>query len=505
MRALISVSDKYNLKFLAEEFIDLEIEIISTGGTANHLRELGVDVVDVSSVTGFPEILDGRVKTLNPFIHGGLLAKKSDPNHISEINKHSIKKIDIVINNLYPFNKTISNKDITINQALEDIDIGGPAMTRAAAKNFEDVLIVVDPLDYQELVGCIRKKNISMDYRKYLASKAFQHTAAYDASIASFLEKKELSFPDELSITWKKISPTRYGENPHQKSAIYSNINESNGIVNAKILHGLDMSYLNYFDADAAWEIANQFDYHCVSIIKHANPCGLSTNKDQTQAYINAFSGDPISAFGGIVGFNSNVTYDTALAMKDTLYDVIVAPGYEDSALQLLKQRKRTRVLEVTNTNKNILQIKNISGGILIQEKDIKFDKYEDWECVTKAKPSKRNIIDMEFAWKACKYIHSNAIVFAKNQMIKGMGAGQPNRAISVYLAGKNLINEKDKNFVMASDAFFPFPDGIELAHKYGASILIQPGGSINDKKVIESADKLGLVMMFTKTRHFLH
>ncbi|MBA31504.1 MAG: bifunctional phosphoribosylaminoimidazolecarboxamide formyltransferase/inosine monophosphate cyclohydrolase [Chloroflexi bacterium] len=504
MRALISVSDKYNLKFLAEEFMDLDIEIISTGGTANHLRELGVEVIDVSTVTGFPEILDGRVKTLNPFIHGGLLAKNSDPNHINEINKYAIKKIDIVINNLYPFNKTISNKDIDINKALENIDIGGPAMTRAAAKNFEDVLIVVDPLDYEEVVKQIRNKSISLDYRKHLASKAFQHTAAYDANISNFLDKEELSFPNELSMTWKKISSTRYGENPHQKSAIYSNINENHGVVNSKLLHGLDMSYLNYFDADAAWEIVNQYSNHCVSIIKHANPCGLSTNKNQTQAYLNAFSGDKISAFGGIVGFNSNVTYDTALAMKDILYDVIVAPGYEDSALQLLKQRKRTRILEVSSTNKHILQIKNISGGIIVQEKDKKIDKFEDWKCVTKERPSKKNIIDMEFAWKACKYIHSNAIVFAKDQMIKGMGAGQPNRAISVYLAGKNL-NNKDKNYVMASDAFFPFPDGIELAHRYGASIVIQPGGSINDKKVIECADKLGLVMMFTNTRHFLH
>ncbi|MBR91872.1 MAG: bifunctional phosphoribosylaminoimidazolecarboxamide formyltransferase/inosine monophosphate cyclohydrolase [Dehalococcoidia bacterium] len=505
MRALISVSDKSNLEFLAKEFIDLDIEIISTGGTADYLRELGVSVVDVSTVTGFPEILDGRVKTLNPFIHGGLLAKKSDPNHINQIEEYSIKKIDIVINNLYPFNKTISKQNVSINEALENIDIGGPAMTRAAAKNFEDVLIVVDPKDYKNFIEQIKQENINLDYRKYLASKAFQHTAAYDANIASFLSDEKLIYPNELSMTWKKISETRYGENPHQKSAVYSNINEVHGIVNSKLIHGLDMSYLNYFDADAAWDIVNQFSEHCVAIIKHANPCGLSTNKNQTKAYKNAFSGDTISAFGGIVGFNSKVTYETALEMKGILYDVIVAPDYEKPALELLRQRKRTRILQVSKTLNNTLQIRNISGGVIIQEKDNKFDSYDKWQCVTKEKPSKKEILDMEFAWKACKYIHSNAIVFAKDQMIKGMGAGQPNRAISVYLAGKNLIHTANKNFVMASDAFFPFPDGIELAHKYGASIIIQPGGSINDKKVIECADNLGIIMMFTNRRHFLH
>ena len=368
MRALISVSDKSNLDFLAKEFIDLNIEIISTGGTADHLRELGVSVIDVSTVTGFPEILDGRVKTLNPFIHGGLLAKQSDPNHISQLDNYSIEKIDIVINNLYPFNKTISKKNVSLNEALENIDIGGPAMTRAAAKNFEDVLVVVDPKDYKNFIQQIREENITLDYRKYLASKAFQHTAAYDANIASFLADEKVIYPNELSMTWKKISENRYGENPHQKSAVYSNINENHGIVNSKLLHGLDMSYLNYFDADAAWDIVNQFSAHCVAIIKHANPCGLSSNNNQMKAYKNAFSGDPISAFGGIVAFNSTVTHETALEMKGILYDVIVAPDYEKPALELLKQRKRTRVLQASKTENSSLQIRNVSGGVLVQE-----------------------------------------------------------------------------------------------------------------------------------------
>jgi len=499
----------------AKTLADAGVELISTGGTANELKNAGLDITEVADVTGAPEILDGRVKTLHPRIHGGLLGKRSNPAHVQEMKEQGIEGIDIVVNNLYPFQQTIAKAGVTLDDALENIDIGGPAMTRAAAKNFPDVVIVVDPADYETVGEMISNGDVTMAQRRKLAAKAFQHVASYDTLISAYLREPEVAesddksalFPEELTFAWNRVMIPRYGENPHQAGGVYVTPGESGGIVNAKQLHGIDMSYLNYFDADAAWVAANSFqasDKHCVSVVKHANPCGLALDDDQATAYRKAYEGDTISAFGGIVGFNQTLTAETADAMRGVLYDVIAAPGYEPEALEILSKRKRTRVLEVQPSKSPLLTARNVTGGALIQEPDNIIESAADWKIVTKKQPTDQQLADMEFAWKACQLVHSNAIVFAKDNMLRGMGAGQPNRAISVYLAGR-AAGDEAQGCVMASDAFFPFPDGIENAAKAGAVAIAQPGGSVKDQEVIDAANELGLVMLFTGTRHFYH
>ena len=514
MRALLSAYDRTGLVGFAKVLAASGFELLSTGGTANELKNAGLSITEVASVSGAPEILDGRVKTLHPRIHGGILGKRNNPAHVAEMEEQGIEGIDVVVNNLYPFQKTIAKPDVTLDDALENIDIGGPAMTRAAAKNFPDVVIVVDPSDY-ELVGeMIENGGVSMDQRRRLASKAFQHVAGYDTLISAYLresdssgEDKSALFPEELTFGWNRVAIPRYGENPHQAGGVYVTPGETGGIVNAKQLHGIDMSYLNYFDADAAWVAANSFEsfgQHCVSIVKHANPCGLATHENQAEAYRKAFAGDTISAFGGIVGFNSIVTVETAAAMKGLLLDVIAAPGYQPEALEIFSKRKRTRILEVQPSETPLLNVRNVTGGALVQQPDDIVEVASSWKVVTKKQPTEQQLSDMAFAWKACQLVHSNAIVFAKESMLHGMGAGQPNRAISVYLAGR-AAGEDAFGCVMASDAFFPFPDGIEGAAEAGAVAVVQPGGSVKDQEVIEAADRLGLVMVFTGTRHFYH
>ncbi len=512
MRALLSAYDRTGLADFARKLDDLGCELVSTGGTLKELESAGLKVTQVADVTGSPEILDGRVKTLHPAIHGGLLARRDVSEHVSELEQHGITGIDIVVNNLYPFVETISRPDVTLIDALENIDIGGPAMTRAAAKNFPHVVIVVDPADYDEVASLIAAGEVPLEKRRQLAAKAFQHVALYDTAISTYLrssdESQDAAFPAELTVGWKRLAIPRYGENPHQPAAIYGNQGESGGIVNAKQLHGIDMSYLNYFDADATWRAANSFPVNAVSIVKHANPCGLAVDADQPTAYRKALEGDPVSAFGGIVGFNSVVTAETASAMKGVLFDVIVAPGYEPDALEIFSKRKRTRILEVAPSRANELEVRNVSGGALVQQPDDLVEDPRTWDVVTKRAPTDQELIDLGFAWNACRLIHSNAIVFAKDNSLVGMGAGQPNRITSVMLAGR-VANRDGRDAttgaVMASDAFFPFPDGIEAAAEYGISAVAQPGGSIKDEDVIEAADKLGLAMVFTGSRHFLH
>ena len=514
MRALLPAYDRTGLLEFARALAKAGFELISTGGTAKELKHAGLDITEVASVTGAPEILDGRVKTLHPRIHGGLLGKRSNAAHIAEMEEQGIEGIDLVVNNLYPFQQTISKPDVTLDDALENIDIGGPAMTRAAAKNFPDVVIIVDSSDYGVVSDMIANGGVSMDQRRRLASKAFQHVAGYDTLISAFLREPDASgddktalFPDEITFGWNRVAIPRYGENPHQAGGIYTTPGETGGIVNAKQLHGIDMSYLNYFDADAAWVSANSFqslNQHCVSVVKHANPCGLATDENQAEAYRKAYAGDTISAFGGIVGFNNVVTAETATAMKGVLYDVIVAPSYEPEALEILSKRKRTRVLEASPSTAPLLNVRNVTGGALVQQPDNIEEVASSWKVVTKKQPTEQQLDDMAFAWKACQLVHSNAIVFAKDSMLQGMGAGQPNRAISVYLAGR-AAGDEAAGCVMASDAFFPFPDGIEAAAEAGAFAVVQPGGSVKDQEVIEAADRLGLVMLFTGTRHFNH
>ncbi|MDP7673210.1 MAG: bifunctional phosphoribosylaminoimidazolecarboxamide formyltransferase/IMP cyclohydrolase [Dehalococcoidia bacterium] len=517
MRALLSPYDKTGLVEFARVLANIGFELLSTGGTAAMLKNAGLEILEVASITGEPEILDGRVKTLHPRIHGGLLGKRDNPEHVSEMKEHGIEGIDVVVNNLYPFQQVIANPDSTLDDALENIDIGGPAMTRAAAKNFQDVVIIVDPSDYSEIGNMLAAEGVPLESRRRLAAKAFQHIAVYDTVISAYLRGDDISledkssfFPEELTFGWNRVAIPRYGENPHQAGGIYATPGEMGGIVNAKHLHGIDMSYLNYFDADAAWVSANSFSLiasaqeHCVSIVKHANPCGLAIDGDQSEAYLKALAGDPVSAFGGIVGFNSKVTVKTAEAMVGTLFDVIVAPGFEQEALEVFRQRKRTRVIEVTPSSVPLMTVRNVTGGVLVQQPDDIPEDETSWTVVSKKSPTDDQLRDMAFAWKTCQLVHSNAIVFAKDFALQGMGAGQPNRAISVYLAGRSA-GENAKGCVMASDAFFPFPDGIENAAKAGAEAIVQPGGSVKDSEVIEAADRLGLVMLFTGTRHFYH
>ncbi len=512
MRALLSAYDRTGLAEFAKSLAAIDCELISTGGTLKDLQAAGLEVTQVADLTGSPEILDGRVKTLHPAIHGGLLARRDLPAHVAELDEHGIDGIDVVVNNLYPFVETIAKPDVTLIDALENIDIGGPAMTRAAAKNFPSVVIVVDPADYGEVAEMLAEGEVPLEKRRQLAAKAFQHVALYDTAISNYLrstdDSLEATFPQEWTAGWNRITVPRYGENPHQTAAIYANPGETGGIVNVKQLHGIDLSYLNYFDGDAAWTAANSFPENAVSIVKHANPCGLAVDMNQAEAYRKALEGDPVSAFGGIVGLNTTVTTETATAMKGVLFDVIVAPGYEPEALEILKKRKRTRVLEAQLAKPNGFEVRAVSGGVLAQVPDVLVEDPHSWKVATKRAPTEQELIDLEFAWKACRLIHSNAIVFAKDNALVGMGAGQPNRVTSVMLAGR--VANRDgrdttKGSVMASDAFFPFPDGIEGAAEYGITAVAQPGGSIKDDEVIEAADRLGLAMVMTGTRHFLH
>lgn len=510
LRALLSTYDRTGLVDFANVLINHGYELVSTGGTLQFLEQSGLQVTQVSDITRFKEILDGRVKTLHPSIHGGILARRDSSNDLEELANHEIATIDIVVNNLYPFAETISNPDKTLNDALDNIDIGGPAMTRAAAKNYPSVIVLVDPLDYPTVASMISDGMIPMVERRRLASKAFKHVAIYDTKISNYLneapttEVETLKFPDELKLKWDKVSVPRYGENPHQKASIYVNPEEIGGIANAQQLHGVELSYLNYLDADAAWSASNRFPNHCVTIVKHANPCGLSVQDKQSNAYLMAFEGDPVSAFGGIVGFNSVVQVETANLMRNVFFDVIIAPDYEPDALRILKERKRTRILTASSCSIRRFDLRSVSGGILVQEPDDLVETPEEWSVVTNREPDKNEILDLHFAWNVCRLVRSNAIVFAKNNSMIGMGSGQPNRVTSVYLSGR-LSGEQSVGASMASDAFFPFADGIELAAKYGIKSVIQPGGSIRDEEVISIANKLDMTMIFTGTRHFFH
>ncbi len=507
MRALLSVYDKTGLKSFAAILIQAGYELVSTGGTLRFLRENSLPVTPASDVTNLPEILDGRVKTLHPNIYGGILARRDSPTHMDELLHSRIEPIDVVVNNLYPFQETIAKRGSTLEEALENIDIGGPAMIRAAAKNFQDVIVVVESADYELVGSLILEGKTDMKTRRMLAVKAFRHTADYDAAITSYLDGSpgtdELC-PPMLNNLWKRVAPLRYGENPHQTGAVYSHPTACGGIANAKMLHGVPMSYLNYLDADAAWRSASSMGRHAVSIVKHANPCGLAVRDEQLEAYKHALEGDPVSAFGGIIGLNTTMTKATAQEMDGFLFDVVVAPGYEPDALDILRKRKRTRILEVKHeSSPSAIEFRTVSGGVLVQTPD-EDESPHLWRAVTKRQPDEQQMANLTFAWRVCRFIHSNGIAIAKDNALAGMGAGQPNRVASVELAIRTA-GDKAKGAAMASDAFFPFPDSIERAATVGVSCIIQPGGSIRDEEVTAIADKLGLAMVHTNSRHFLH
>jgi phosphoribosylaminoimidazolecarboxamide formyltransferase/IMP cyclohydrolase len=513
MRALLAPYDKTGLADFARDLVGLGWELLATGGTEKALREAGVPVTSVSDVTGFPEILDGRVKTLHPAIHGGLLARRSLPAHVEELARHGIAGIDLVACNLYPFEATVAREAIDLTEALENIDIGGPAMLRAASKNFPDVLVLCDPADYGLALDLLKSGGAGLEARRELAAKAFQHVALYDTMVARYLRMDD-AFPPELTVGLRKVSSLHYGENPHQKAALYEEAGmPAVGVVHAKQLHGLPISFNNILDAEAAWRTVTDFEAPTVAIIKHTNACGLASHDELPVAYERALSGDPISAFGGIVACNRPIDGYLARAMRASVspssgqrmrYDIIVAPGYTERALEALTRWRDVRILEVPEGEGMPYDLRRVNGGFLLQEPDRKPDDSLQLKVVSKRQPTEEELADLRFAWRACKHIKSNTIVLAKESTLLGMGAGQPNRVTSVKLAVERA-GERARGSVLASDAYFPFFDGIAAAAAAGVAAVIEPGGSVRDEDVIAIADAAGMALVFTGERHFRH
>ncbi len=516
MRALISVSDKNGIVELAKNLDKLKVEIISTGGTAKKLRDNGIRVKDVSEITGFPECLNGRVKTLHPKIHGGLLALRDNSDHMDEISKLNIEPIDIVVVNLYPFKETILKENVTREEAIENIDIGGPTMLRSAAKNYKSVSVVVDPNDYEVLIKELEGKGIvSEETNLYLASKVFQYTAHYDSLIFDYLKKENNSdiFPKYLTLTYEKLEDMRYGENPHQKGSFYKEVSKDTGnLTEALQLHGKSLSFNNINDTNGALELIKEFDEPTVVGCKHANPCGVGSGENLLTAYKKAYEADPISIFGGIIVANRKIDEKVAEEINKIFIEIVVAPDYTSKALEILKEKKNIRILKLKDLNKvseSSYDLKKVLGGLLIQDKDTQLFKDNKYEVVTNRKPTKAEIQDMIFAWKIVKYAKSNGIAIAKNKQSVGIGPGQVSRIWSckqaIDHAEEHLGKEILIDSVMASDAFFPFADSIEAAKEAGIKAIIQPGGSIRDEEVIKACNEADIAMIFTGMRHFKH
>ncbi|CAA9589713.1 MAG: IMP cyclohydrolase / Phosphoribosylaminoimidazolecarboxamide formyltransferase [uncultured Thermomicrobiales bacterium] len=515
MRALLSVSDKTGVVELGRELVALGWELYSTGNTERALREGGVEVAGIERLTGVPEILDGRVKTLHPAVHGGILARRDRPEHLATLSEHQIGPIDLVVSNLYPFARTVADSNVALEDALEQIDIGGPTLTRAAAKNFPDVLILTDPVDYAPTIALLRQGAVPLAWRRRLAARAFAHVSAYDALIARYLRADlDLSaddelFPREMSLGLEKIQGMRYGENPHQRAAFYRMPAPGAppaGLATARQLHGKELSYNNIMDADAAWGAATDFAAPCVAIVKHTLPCGLATHDDLAEAYRRALSGDPVSAFGGIVAANRPIDEATAAEIAKTHYDIVLAPDFDPAALTILQKRKNLRLLACGAHARlaDRLEVRQVLGGLLVQTPNDLAEDPATWRVVTTAAPTAAQLDDLAFAWRAVKHVKSNAIVIASDRTLRGMGAGQPNRVTSVKLAA-DRAGEGARGAVLASDAFFPFPDGIEAAATAGVVAIAQPGGSMRDEVCIAAADAAGIAMVFTGVRHFRH
>jgi phosphoribosylaminoimidazolecarboxamide formyltransferase/IMP cyclohydrolase len=510
-RALLSVSDKRGLIAFAEGLSELGIEILSTGGTCRALRDAGINVIEVSEKTGFPEIMDGRVKTLHPTIHGGLLGRRGTDEGVME--EHGIEPIDLLAVNLYPFEQTIAREDATIDDAIENIDIGGPAMIRAASKNHDGVAVVVDPNDYDDVLESLKADRLTLDGRRQLAAKAYAHTASYDTAITKYLSNSLGDDPlgDHILYAGRLVERMRYGENPHQEAAFYIDQQAAKGsLATATQLQGKALSYNNIADSDAALECVRQFETPACVIVKHANPCGVAVAGSILEAYEKAFSTDPTSAFGGIIAFNQPLDVATAKAIIDRQFvEVIVAPEIDADASDALSEKKNVRVLR-TGTWKGSaagFDFKKVSGGLLVQGSDMGVITADDLKVVTDKAPTPEQIEDMLFAWKVVKYVKSNAIIFCKDNMTIGVGAGQMSRVYSTKIAAIKAADEglDVAGSVMASDAFFPFRDGIDTAAATGISAIIQPGGSMRDDEVIQAANEHGLAMVFTGMRHFRH
>jgi phosphoribosylaminoimidazolecarboxamide formyltransferase/IMP cyclohydrolase len=512
-RALISVSDKKGVVDFAKKLSEMGVEILSTGGTAKALRDAGIAVVEVSDYTGFPEMLDGRLKTLHPKIHGGLLSRRSHAKDMEDIEKHGIKPIDMVVVNLYPFEETISKPDVTFEDAIENIDIGGPTMLRAASKNFQDVAVVVDPEDYPKIIEEMKASNktVSKDTKLNLAKKVFAHTARYDTLIADYLTgvvEKEPSFPDHLTTSMKKLAVLRYGENPQQKAAIYKERTSGLSLPDAKALQGKEMSFNNYLDTNSALMLALEFDKKACAIIKHNNPCGVAVGDSSADAYRKAVKTDPVSAFGGVIAFNTEVDGEAAKEMVDLFLEVVIAPSFTKEALDMFSKKPNVRLLELSDMLKNnkasSWDMKRIAGGLLLQGWDYSNEDVMNLEAVTKRQPTKDELDALAFSWKVCKHVKSNAIVYAFKDRTVGIGIGQTSRVYSAKIGAINAC-ESVKGSVVASDGFFPFRDGIDVLAEMGVTAVVQPGGSMKDSEVIVAADEYNMAMIITGARHFRH
>ncbi|MBT4183159.1 MAG: bifunctional phosphoribosylaminoimidazolecarboxamide formyltransferase/IMP cyclohydrolase [Nitrosomonadales bacterium] len=511
-KALISVSDKSNILELAQHLKTFNIEILSTGGTAKLLKENKIQVTDVSDYTKFPEMLDGRVKTLHPKIHGGILGRRDIPEHQETMKNHKIDPIDLVIVNLYPFEATIKQENCTLDLAIENIDIGGPAMIRSAAKNYKHVAVLTNSNDYKKFSDEIIKNegSVSEDFSFSLAKKAFARTSAYDAAINNYLTSDDQNkFPEKLSKTLNKVMDLRYGENPHQQAAFYKDSIESTGTLSSfDQLQGKELSFNNLNDSDTAWECVKKFSQPSCVIVKHANPCGVASADSLQEAYQTAFKTDPTSAFGGIIAFNESLDEKTASLIIKQFAEVIIAVDFSEAAKKVFQKKPNVRLLKIKNENNNVeFDFKKIGGGWLIQTPDNHSLDINSCKIVTDLKPSEQQLDDMKFAWIVSQYVKSNAIVFCKNKQTLGIGAGQMSRVDSTKIASLKAENANVDltHSVVASDAFFPFRDGIDVIASHGAKCIIQPGGSIKDQEVIKAANEHDLVMLFTNIRHFKH
>lgn len=508
-RALLSVSDKNGVVEFALGLSNLGFEIISTGGTAAALRQAGIDVVNVSDITGFPECLDGRVKTLHPFVHAGILARRDLAKHMSTLSELGIGTIDVVAINLYPFKETILKKDSTFEDAIENIDIGGPAMLRSAAKNHRDVYVLVDPTDYPKVLQALASKD-DIKLRTELARKTFEHTAAYDALIAAyFAEKTGVKFPDKLTLTYEKQQELRYGENPHQKAAFYREPLPVAGTLSEAIqLHGKELSFNNINDSNGALAILKEFEKPCAVAVKHANPCGVGVSEGISEAFRGAYDSDPVSIFGGIVALNREVDKVCAELMSKIFLEVIMAPSYSDEAFEILTQKPNVRLLKIENISskepKTAHDLKNISGGLLLTDPDHALYGADELQVVTKRTPTAEEMKALTFAWTVVKHTKSNAIVLANEKRTLGVGPGQTNRIGALEIALKGA-GESAAGACLASDAFFPFDDSVHAAAAAGITAIIQPGGSVRDEDSIKACDKYGIAMIFTGMRHFKH
>ncbi len=511
MRALISVSDKAGIVEFAQELSKLGVKIISTGGTATRLRDNGVDVIGISDVTGFPECLDGRVKTLHPAVHGGILAMRDKPEHMKQLADLKIETIDIVAINLYPFKETILKPSVTLEDAIENIDIGGPTMLRSAAKNHKDVAVVCDPKDYGQVIRELSENGeISYATKYRLALKVFQHTAAYDAMISDYLRRKiDAELPDNLTLTFEKAQELRYGENPHQKAYYYKEIKPWEGsLVKAVQLHGKELSFNNINDANGALETLKEFEEPTVVAVKHANPCGVGTGFDIYSAYVKAYKADPVSIYGGIVAANRTIDEATAAEISKIFLEIVIAPDFTEEALAVLTQKKNIRLLKLENilaqAPNDSYDMKKVSGGLLVQETDNGLYEEGEIKVVTDRIPTEREMEDMKFAMKVVKHIKSNGIVLAKDGKTIGIGPGQTNRIWAIENSIKQAT-ENTEGAVLASDAYFPFDDNVIAAAKAGITAVIHPGGSVHDEDCIKKANELGIAMVFTGVRHFKH